>query len=163
PPPDFYGAFPYTGAFWDSSRAAVERYLADFPRGRQVGAVRKLQSELKMPEKEGAVPDAYIPEAPSADSEHRACTEPLIVRGGMQEFIASIEIGDLDAGISEIVYLFSVNQRGIIENYQLISTDVPQALSSAFEERFTALSFEPVLESGSAISVQCSVHFPLSN
>lgn len=162
-PPNFYSAFPYKGAFWDSSRAAIERYLAGFPQGKHAAAVRKLQAELQMPERETPEQEEpHIPaEPPITDANYKACAEPLIIRGGMQAFMAGIELeGDI-SGISEIVYLFSVNQRGIIEEYQLVSTDVPQALSRAFEERFTVLSFEPVLESGSAIPVRCSVSFPV--
>ncbi|MEX0719926.1 MAG: hypothetical protein WD511_01890 [Balneolaceae bacterium] len=166
--PDFTLIFPYTGEKWDSARSAIDVYLETFQNTKYSKSVSKLQEELKLSgEKISGMDKAEEPEL-EADtiSGYTSCNEleaELEVRGGMDQFIASLNLPEQSAS-SEVTYGFLVNQRGIIDEYTLITELIPAEITDEFEAAFeSALSFEPVLHEGQAIAVQCELAFPLEN
>ncbi|MEX2364336.1 MAG: hypothetical protein WD597_11975 [Balneolaceae bacterium] len=166
--PDFTLIFPYTGAEWDSARAAIDTFLESFQNTRFDNSVRKLQQELELSgDRIAGMEKAEEPEILTEAKEgYTSCSDleaELEIRGGMEQFLGSIELpGKME--IPEITYEFLVNQRGIIDEFTLITDLVPENINAAFETAFeSSLSFEPVLEEGQAVAVQCEVTFPLKN
>ena len=164
--PDLTEYFPYTGEAWDSARTAIEVYLENFSGTVYEDKVRILQNEIDLPETEEEPAKQDEAQKISTDETaegYRNCTEidaEMKIRGGLQQFLARIELPD-EVSVSEITYLFMINQRGIIDDYRLISENISKGVVSSFQSGFENLSFEPVLENGQAVPVQCEFTFPL--
>lgn len=168
--PDFSKDFPYYGANWDSARSTINLFLSEYNDSSIRTRVERLSKELKVPEKEEQLEEGPTieqdPEPQAMEGEYMSCEEvgvSLEIRGGMQSFIDRLNItGQLEN--TEITYLFRVNQRGVLESYELQTEDVSDELKMAFEEVLSAgVSFEPVLSGGQAISVECPITFQLRN
>ncbi|SMO91112.1 tetratricopeptide repeat protein [Gracilimonas mengyeensis] len=194
--PDFAEYFPYKGADWDSARAAIDTFLVHFDTSRLKPRVTVLKQELAKPsdQKETERPrEEEVPVVETAPGEYRRCEEldiSLAVRGGMEQFLAEVT-NTVDAGVNEISYRFRINQRGIVEDYSLLSAQRQDSLiqsdssaadsmaasslavnsdslnaewRTAFEETIeNNLLFEPVLYRGQAIKAECVVTFPLKD
>lgn len=166
--PDLSDAFPYEGRYWDSARVAVDTFLELFSDSEFHRRVVMLNQEIGIAEsnsEERADEISEDPQAEASESGYRNCKdigEELSVRGGMQSFISSINIsGDFE--FNELKYHFLVNQRGIVEEYTLLTRAVPEALEDVFTRQIeTSLSFEPVLFEGQAVSLSCHVVLPIN-
>lgn len=166
--PDMLDAFPYEGMYWDSARTVMDTFLEMFPDSERQPRVARLHKELQRPETEEEREESEPEEDSTADVSsdgYRSCEdigEELSVRGGLQQFINGVNITD-DYDITELRYHFKVNQRGIVEEYDLLTDDVPEALAGVFVQQIEeSLSFESVLYEGQAISLACDVVFPVN-
>lgn len=166
--PDISNAFPYEGMYWDSARTVMDTFLEMFPDSKLQPRVVRLHQEIKYPETEEKQVENKNKEGATAKITHdgyKSCEdirEELTVRGGMQTFINRVNITG-DYTINELRYHFKVNQRGIIEEYSLLTEEVPEALKNNFTQQIEgSLSFEPVLYEGQAISLACEVVFPVN-
>lgn len=177
--PDYKVIFPYQGEMWDSARGAVDDFLTTFPKSSIHSRVQMLEEELDLPKEleqkkkksevqkeETAVQDSSAVENEDVlNVEYTRCEEletTLTVRGGVEAFIATVE-GIEEIEISAIAYQFFINQRGIVQDYNLATEDVSDDFQSKFEAAIqNNLSFEPVLKGGQAIPVQCTFTFALS-
>lgn len=164
--PDYSTLFPYYGANWDSTRSKITSYKNLFPKGAQLKKVTKLENELKVPEKEEeqVQSEETQDEQPEEKSEYLKCEDidqELFIRGGRDNFMRSVTIPE---GVRErrIIFLFYVNQRGIIDEFKLASNNQNQELIDNFITAIdNGLSFEPVLVQGEAKPVQCRFEFPV--
>lgn len=165
---DISDAFPYEGMYWDSARTVIDTFLEMFPDSELQPRVARLHRELQLTETEqeqGANENEGKPTPEPSNDGYLSCDdigEELAVRGGMEQFINGVNIsGDFD--INELRYHFKVNQRGIVEEYRLLTEEVPEALEDTFAQQIEeALSFESVLYEGQAISLACDVVFPIN-
>ena len=165
--PDISNVFPYEGLYWDKARTVIDTFLRMFPDSELQPRVARLHKELQLPEAEpgGGEESAGDTTAEFPNDGYRNCEdigEELSVRGGVQQFVNEIDIiGNF--GITELRYHFKVNQRGIVEEYNLLTDDVPESLIDLFAQQIEeTLSFEPVLYEGQAISLACEVVFPVN-
>lgn len=165
---DISTVFPYDGIYWDKARTVIDTFLRMFPDSEWQPRVARLHTELQLPGKEQEGGDEGPAERSSAgipSDGYRSCVdigEKLSVRGGLQQFVNEIDITD-DFDIAELRYQFKVNQRGIVEEYNLLTDDVPEYLIDIFTQQIEeSLSFEPVLYEGQAISLVCEVAFPIN-
>ena len=172
--PDFTELIPYYGTYWDSTRSVVENYLSLFGQNSTYGKqVITLKNELELPQEEAetvATDTVSVEQVVGVEPDlvdgslYRPCTEfdqELSIRGGKDRFMTAIQIpeGNTEDSIS---FVFFINQRGIIDEFKLSSATTNQALIDEFVLKIErAVSFEPILVNGEAISVQCEVTFPL--
>lgn len=170
--PDFSDDFPYKGAYWDSARITTDSFLETFQSSDLRPKVERLQNELRLPQNdetedqmvEGTEPEQT--EMSAAEEQYVSCQDldqSLEVRGGTSRFLEQISIPD-GLEINEITYLFRINQRGIIDSYELRSENAPEELTTTFANMFDrGLAFEPILNNGQAVAIECEITFPLEN
>lgn len=170
--PDFSENFPYQGAYWDSARSTIDIFLEEFRDSKLSPKVERMNNELSLPEgetedelTEGPAP-AEAPEAEAVEGGYLSCQElgeTLEIRGGARAFLDQITLPD-ELEIEEITFLFRVNQRGIVDEYELLTEETPEELIATFDNAFSdGFSFEPILSDGQAVAVQCEITFPLRN
>jgi hypothetical protein len=167
--PDFKDVFPYQGVMWDSARAAVDTFLVIFNNSTFQSRVNRIKREIALPEEEKVMAPVEQPEIVAEEGTkegYLSCEEigtELTIRGGMQGFLGQIGV-DEEITINEIRYLFRINQRGIIDEYELLTEEVSSGLENAFNQAIeTNLNFEPILNEGQAVKVECELIFPLTN
>ncbi len=164
--PDFSSYFPYQGEYWDSTRAKVDLYLQTYSQQEDTPLIRRLQEEFKLPEapQEMDILTEEGTEALEVREGYLSCEDmdqELFIRGGMQEFLALIELPE-EVSEREIAFLFFVNSRGVIDEFKLSSDTQNQDLIDEFVLKIEEhLVFDPILEEGSAVSVQCEISFPI--
>lgn len=168
-PPDFKEAFPYRGANWDSARAVADTFLVVFQNAKLRPKVIRIKNELAIPaEDQKEIKNEQQQESPNEAEAggYLNCEDieaRLQIRGGMQNFMREIELPE-EVNVSGMSYLFRVNRRGIVDDYELRSRGASEELVSAFKASIDELlSFEPVLNEGQAVAVECMINFPLSN
>lgn len=169
--PNFIEAFPYRGATWDSARAAADTFLVVFSNSKLKPKVTRLKNELAVPgeNKEEVVEQEQVNadlEEDQTQDGYLNCQDieaDLEVRGGMQSFLSRLQLPE-EVEVSEMSYLFRVNQRGVVDEYVLQTESESRELVSAFKAAIDEyLSFEPVLNEGQAVAVECIVNFPVQN
>lgn len=165
--PDFSAQFPYQGEYWDSTRSKVEVYLASYSQQEDAGIIKRLQEEFKLPDtvqEPDSLSGTDVIGEPVREG-YRACEDvrqELFIRGGMQEFLTLIELPG-NTSEREISFLFFVNTRGVIDEFQLSSNTQNQELIDEFVSKIDEhIAFDPVLVNGSAASIQCEITFPIS-
>lgn len=158
--------WPYEGEFWDSTRTATAYFLTNFSGNHHYSKAEKLSKELAIPEnaKEAEVEESVDETESTAGlkSDYLNCEqldEKPLIRGGMNSFLSGIKLPESD--LSQIYFRFYINRRGLIDDFILITEDVPDKLKSAFTDAFETLTFEPALVNGEAAAVQCTISFPL--
>ncbi|HET8865826.1 MAG TPA: tetratricopeptide repeat protein [Gracilimonas sp.] len=161
-------SFPYVGASWDSARVVADTFLVMYPGSELHPGVILLKQELEMPESlnEG-VETSQPTESDTVVSEgYLDCEdigEELNVRGGLQQFLDGIDLTNTEI-VTEIIYRFKVNQRGIIEEYILQTENADEEIKNKLEQGFERnLSFEAVLYQGQAVSMECNYTFPVGS
>ena len=165
--PDLSEYFPYVGVVWDSTRAKISLFGNIFTNSKLSKQVRILKNEfeiLVIEEQVGIQKDPDDQEPESVNDEYISCNEHefiLEIRGGVELIDESIQLSpNLDE--ETIVFMFYVNQRGIIDEFELSSNTQNQELISTYSEAIDALiSFEPVLIEGMAQKVVCEIEFIL--
>ncbi|MFY0683967.1 MAG: hypothetical protein JXR20_05390 [Balneola sp.] len=161
--PNFNGTFPYYGVYWDSVRTNIDRFNANFQNSSLASRVIILESELEKP----IEAETVISENRDIDRDNgsgvTSCSElesPLQIRGGLDAFLNGIE--NFESENEKIVYQFSINQRGVLEAFELVSSDhaekIVEAYNSAIEN---SLTFNPYLVNGEAVLVTCQFSFPI--
>lgn len=161
--PNFNGTFPYYGIYWDSVRTNIDRFNANFQNSSLASRVIILESELEKP----IEAETVISENRDIDRDNgsgvTSCSElesPLQIRGGLDAFLNGIE--NFESENEKIVYQFSINQRGVLEAFELVSSDhaenIVEAYNSAIEN---SLTFNPYLVNGEAVLVTCQFTFPI--
>lgn len=165
---DISDSFPYKGMYWDSARSVIDTFLEMFPDSKWQPRVTTLNQELLLPQKEhktGPEGNTEEPDSKEPGDAYLNCEDigaELMVRGGMEQFLQRVNVSGVQA-VSELIYHFKVNQRGIIEEYRLVTKEAPEAVKTAFNIQIEeSLNFEPVLYNGQAISLACEVAFPVS-
>ena len=167
--PNFDDVFPYRGAYWDSTRSAIDLFNSMFRNNRYTGMVNNLKAEFQLPVVEDKEEDTAGIETPDPVSEtynYLSCAEigqPVYIRGGYDEFMSTVAVPE---GIEEkdISFLFFINPRGIIDEFQLASETENQPLIDAFVTAIDAgLSFEPILVEGQVTAVSCEIEFEIEN
>lgn len=168
-PPDFIDLFPYKGELWDKARSNLNSFSLSFANSSLLSAVKRLQQELEIPK----VPEAPLPQEANTtevipESDYLNCKElenSVIIRGGKEEFLKKVEFPDwvsADESTGRISFQFYINTRGILDSYKLVSINRSQDLLSAFDEAFKSyLVFEPSLNNGEAVNVECSIEFEI--
>jgi len=131
--------------------------------------VNRIKREIALPEEEKVMAPVEQPEIVAEEGTkegYLSCEEigtELTIRGGMQGFLGQIGV-DEEITINEIRYLFRINQRGIVDEYELLTEDVSSGLEDAVNQAIeTNLNFEPILNEGQAVKVECELVFPLKN
>lgn len=154
-PPNFQDAFPFRGAYWDSTRSVLSKIEDEYPSSSVMPRVRILSDMLEKPEPEPAPeePDEIAIEGVQDSietGELMACSDvtprPEIV-GGEDQFLNSIAYPGWaqDAGFrGEISYRLLIDIDGSVLEYDQASrmdrSGIPQAFEQAIEE---LLYFEP--------------------
>lgn len=166
--PDISRLFPYRGNVWDMARSTADSFIVNFKSSDLLPTVIRLRDELRIPESisETMSPvNEPNPVATTPEQGYLSCEnigQALKIRGGMQRILDQLELSETHSKGDSLRYSFKVNRRGIPESYELQTQGVPSSVSSAFERIFEEnLTFEPILYQGQAISVQCSLNFPL--
>lgn len=164
--PEFKSLFPYYGEYWEKARINLNLFLTSFRNSTLIPRVRALKTELEKPKEDE--PETEIAQNPEAEEEpligsELKCdeleTKPEI-RGGLDAFIAAS--GPFDTEVKELVYKLSINQRGVVENYELLSEVNDEFLTGAFNEAVEYnLTFNPVLVNGEAVQIECEFTFPI--
>ena len=167
--PDFENVFPYQGAMWDSARAGVNIFQEMFSNSSYTSRVNRINAEISLPEEEKTLSPEEQPDIVAEEGVkegYLGCNEinaDLSVRGGMQAFMEQIEVGN-GVDLEEIRYLFRVNQRGIVDEFELLTEEAPGNLVENINQAIEGnLNFEPVLNEGQAVKVECELSFPLTN
>ena len=161
--PDFKNSFPYYGDYWNKARINIDLFITSFRNSELIPRMKALKTELEKPidTEPVIVQNPEVEEKP--DTSDLSCNEldsiPQ-VRGGLDAFIAGI--GPFDSEVKEIIYKLSINQRGAIEEFELISQVQDENVVGAFNEAIEyTLTFNPVLVNGEAVKVQCNFTFPI--
>ena len=165
--PDFSKDFPYQGTYWDSTRSKINLFTSNFSNTRYIGLVRKLDDEFRLPEAPVAESDSISVEEPAVvDYDYLSCTEisqPMYIRGGYDDFMETVTVPE-EREEDEITFLFFVNPRGIVDEFQLVSEIQNQPLIDAFVKAIDdGLSFEPMLVEGQATAVSCEITFEIED
>lgn len=168
--PDFTDLFPYYGVYWDSTRNSTALYLDHYPDTESTGRLSHLLEEIRVPEVEDTttveeVTDEAMMETKIIDPAEfihiQETDQQLVIRGGKDTFMSTVVIPD-DATEETISFIFFINERGIIEEFQLSSETLNQSLIDAFVSAIEAtVSFEPVLINGQASKVWGEVNFEI--
>lgn len=161
--PDFKDTFPYYGYYWDKARINIDLFITSFRNSELIPRMKTLKTELEKPiEQEPVIVQKPEVEEKPITSE-LSCSELEYspqVRGGLDAFIAGI--GPFDSEVKEIIYKLSINQRGAIEEFELISQVQDENVVGVFDEAIEyILTFDPVLVNGEAVKVQCNFTFPV--
>ncbi|MEX0723816.1 MAG: hypothetical protein WD053_08055 [Gracilimonas sp.] len=166
--PDLSEVFPYRGEYWDSTRAIIDTFLEMFPDSGLQPRVTRLNTEFQIPDETMQDQDPETDEeVPSMDGgDYLNCDEigeQLAVRGGIAQFMGNINIREQQE-IEELRYLFRVNQRGVPDEFTLLTENVGEDLKQEFDQQIQeSLSFEPVLYEGQAVALECEITFPINN
>ncbi|MFA5669379.1 MAG: tetratricopeptide repeat protein [Balneolaceae bacterium] len=158
--------FPYEGEYWDLARSNLDLFLLYFKNSPLRGEVTTLKTELQKP---------VVKEVPKETLETNTelegnivgafptCNEigkEAVVRGGIESFMNAIQFTSEDEP-QPISYSFVINQRGIVQSFEVMTEDYPEELRAKIEDAFEGnLSFEPIIFEGEAITVQCTITFP---
>lgn len=163
--PDFSDTFPYRGEYWDKARINLDLFISNFRNSKLLPRVRVLKNELQKPvenEPEGQG-NPEIENEPVSSGVNLFCSEleptPLI-RGGLEDFLSKIEYSTSEN--DQVIYLLNVNQRGVVEEYNMVSEEVDESIERSFNSAIeNDLTFEPLIIDGEAIQFQCKFRFPL--
>lgn len=154
-PPNFQDAFPFSGAYWDSTRTVLNKIESEYPSSSVMPRVRILSGMLEKPEPEPAPEEtdeiAIEDVEDSIESgDLMACSELTPqpeISGGIEQFMDSITYPAWaeDAGFrGEISYRLLIDIDGSVLEYDQASTmdrsGIPQAFEQAIEQ---LLFFEP--------------------
>jgi len=169
--PDLSGIFPYSGEYWDSTRAKIDLFNLTFTNSEFTSRVRTLSSEFQvltvaeeeiLPEPEVVEPVINTEES----SEYISCSEIRInpeIRGGIEAFNEVLNLTEIPED-EQIVFLFYINTRGIIDEFKLASETQDEDLIQAYVQAIdNYLTFEPVLVNGVASMVSCEIEFRIPN
>ena len=159
--PEFRELFPYYGENWEKARINLNLFLTSFGNSTLIPRVRVLKTELEKPkEEEPEIVQNPEVEQPSNDSDLR-CNEletPPQIRGGLDAFISGINSSNTE--VEELVYRLSINQRGVVESFKLVTQVNDEDLLRAFNDAIeNNLTFNPVLVNGEAVKVECNFAF----
>ncbi len=164
--PDLTSIFPYSGEMWDSTRSKIDVFGITFNNSKYSSQVRTLKSEFQIPVISVVeTPETeQVEEAAQINSGYVSCRDQeftLEIRGGADELDAALQVSQ-EIQDETITFLFYVNQRGIIDEFQLASDTQDDALISTYVDAIDKfISFEPVLINGVAQSVACEVEFTI--
>lgn len=162
--PDFSHLFPYNGQFWDSTRARIQDFNSLFPVSNYRNVVQVWNSEFAVPVKNETPVEPLVQEEDTIPSSGYLSCEDLdqmpVIRGGMDNFnrVLNVPEGTDDQYIS---FNFFINQRGIVDEYDLASRDITnQRLIQAYRNAIESfVNFEPIMVNGEAQMVECEVEF----
>jgi TolA-binding protein len=167
--PDFTELFPYNGEIWDTTRVRIDDFISTYPASSWLGQVQVLKKEFSVPtvkaeeDNEPTQTDENTSEM-AANTEYVNCTEinqTLTIRGGADAFLDTVG-GIRDYSGTELTFAFLVNARGIVQEYQILTSNADESLVSSFEDSIeSSLSFEPILVNGLATPVQCNYTFSI--
>lgn len=167
--PDFRPLFPYTGTYWDSARTSIDLFMFSFSKSELIPQITVLKKEFQKPE-EPKVAQVTMPKAGDKLEESGAylnckeLDEEIYIRQGKEAFLKEVVLSDkvVTQPNLQITFRFFINQRGIIDKYELISEDQKPEVVHAFNEAIEKfLTFEPVLIEGAATPVTCEISFPV--
>ncbi|MAB67045.1 MAG: hypothetical protein CL662_09400 [Bacteroidetes bacterium] len=165
--PNFSVTFPYYGEYWDKARINIDLFISNFRNSKQMPSIRVLKNELEKPVMEEAADttNSEIENLNNAQNTATFCSDlesPPQIRGGMDKFLN--ELGGFDTDTKEIHYSLIINQRGIIEEYEMVSKDtIDREIVNFYNVAIeNSLSFDPVIENGEAIKIQCTMKFPVN-
>ena len=165
--PDFSESFPYYGEYWDKARINIDLFISNFRNSKLLPALKLLKIELEKPileePDESSNPEAESDNLVGADLTF--CSElesPLQIRGGLDNFLN--DLGGFDTDTKEILYSLSINQRGIVEEFKMVSQERidPEIIGFYNEAIENRLTFDPMLINGEAVKVQCTFRFPVN-
>ncbi len=159
--------FPYNGKYWDLARSNIDLFLNYFKNSALSKEINILKKELEVPEPpKSEEVEVTKEEEFSASYEFITCSdigEEARPRVGWSELLGELSY-DQASEPDELVYVFVINQRGIVESFELkteyenYSDNLQLQLEDAF---YNQLSFEPIIYEGEAIMVQCELKIPL--
>lgn len=161
--PSFDDVFPYYGEYWDKARTNIDLFISNFSDSKLTGSMKALKSELTLPLKEIDQSSQNPEIEPDIDSDILSCSDlqkkPQI-RGGLENFLAEVDAESLQ--VNEIVYSLNINQRGIVEAFNLVSSIQDRQLIAMYNNAIeNKLVFDPIIVEGEAIKVKCNFAFPV--
>ena len=171
--PGFHSSFPFNGMYWDSTRSVLATIEDRYASSSVMPQVRVLQQTIEPPASDTpaeASQDTLAPDLPEPSDTLPADISPcsakypdLSVRGGIEQFLESIEYPDwaVDTEMSgELVYTLSISPQGEVTDYvqksRMDRSGIPQIFEQAIE---TELRFEPT---GEDETIQCDYSFSYS-
>ena len=162
--PDFTDSFPYHGVYWDKARINIDLFISSFKNSKLLPSVRVLKKELEKPVIEKSETSGNPEVEEKRQSSSLLCSElesPPQIRGGLDVFLENV--GTYNSDTKEIEYSLSINQRGIVEEFEMVSQveierDIREDYDNAIESE---LIFDPVLVEGEAVRIQCTFKFPV--
>lgn len=163
-------AYPFEGAYWDSTRSMLEQVLSLNRAGRASDAAAALYGVLQKPDSAAddtirtmAFPPDMYPTDPGPDM--NSCLEAgleLDVEGGLPGFMNRVRFPDWAYGSglrTEIIYMLTVNAAGEVVEYAQVSeisrSGIPEAVEASIEEELT---FKPLTGTD---SYRCELTFPI--
>ena len=166
--PNFNLVYPYYGAMWDSARSKITQFGSTFNNSAYAVQVRTLMTEIELPAMEEQIEVVETNEVLTAESsdgsDYLNCTDlelSLEIRGGEQVINQQLQSA-LNSEEEFITFLFMINQRGIIDEFKLVSDTNNEVLISEYEEAIkNSVSFEPVLVNGEAQKISCEIQFTI--
>ena len=157
--------FPYRGEYWDKARINLDLFISNFRNSKLLPRVKVLKNELQKPveNEPGNQGNPEIENEAVSSNENLFCSEleptPLI-RDGLDDFLSKIEYSTTVN--DRVIYLLNVNQRGVVEEYNIVSEDVDENVERSFNSAIeNDLTFEPLIIDGEAVQFQCKFQFPL--
>lgn len=161
--PNFKTSFPYYGQYWDSVRTNIERFNSNFQNSSLASTINILETELQKPTNTDSEVSANIDTENDEKSSIISCSEldsPLQIRGGLDAFIEGIKTFESES--EEIIYQLSINQRGVVETFDLISSTHEQNIVEAYNTAIgNRLTFNPYIVNGEAVLINCQFTFPV--
>lgn len=161
--PNFDSLFPYEGVYWDSTRSKIELFTSEFNDPLYQKRIETLRAEFKEPVvATSSEIQEEEEEISQLDQDYLSCydiDQEVYIRGGMNTFLSTVNIPD---GTTDetITFLFYINQRGIIDEFKLVSGTENERLITAYVNAIDSfISFEPVLVNGVASAVRCDIEF----
>ena len=167
--PDFSVSFPYAGVMWDSVRSKIEVFNIVFKNSKYSARIATLKKEFELSVE--IADDTNTTTKVNQEVDLRSnnldyvhCSEhdfTLEIRAGGADFDATLQVLP-DVTDEKIKFLFFVNQRGIIDDYKLVSDTIDENLMATYVKAIDeVLSFEPVLINGEAKLVSCEYEFTI--
>ena len=145
----------YRGAYWDSTRAAIQQFDTTFSSAKEQGLVATLREMLKQPEGNIKMPTC------------QKLGISLSVAPSMEAFLSTVRYPrDLkDTSLSgKVAYAFIVDGQGTVQSYELVSQRTSLGIEKAFEEAFDqSLKFAPPEVENPPEKIRCEVSFPIDH
>lgn len=159
--------FPYEGEYWDAARSNIDLFLNYFRNSPLAQEINILKDELEVPEP----PEVETVEKLElidiiVDSDILTCSEIDQIakpRIHWDDLLVGITY-DSETEPDNITYSFIINQRGVVESFELVSNqdDYSEDLLIQLEDMFyDLLSFEPIIHEGEAVVANCEVPIQL--
>lgn len=145
------GHFSYSGRYWQKARAMIAKFQKLFPEARK--------------KKQLAVWEKILEREQQTLTCDQINVEPRIA-GGMKAFLSKIEWTDRVEKMNisgTLTYEIVIGKNGEVKWLKLLSTPTGLGIEDTYSKAISEhLRFEPIIYKGTAVTVLCTIDFPIA-